>query len=247
VPDFHRLPRFLAIRLRTLWNGIAPVKRASAAGSIVARDISNDHPSVAMLSNCGAPTRMTPRLTLLCHASTDAVRRAAFPDDEPLDERGAAQAAAGRLRAADRSWTSPALRARQTAAALQLSAVPEPALRDCDFGCWRGRRLVDLQIEEPEAVASWLGDPAAAPHGGESILDVLHRVAGWLDERRRDAGHGIAVTHPAVIRAAIIHVIGAPPQAFWRIDVEPLSRTDLRRNGDRWTVRSTGCRLDDES
>lgn len=192
---------------------------------------------------------MTPRLTLLCHASTDAVRRAAFPDDEPLDERGAAQAAAAadRLRAADRSWTSPALRARQTAAALRLSAAADPGLRDCDFGRWAGLRLVDLQAQEPDAVASWIGDPAAAPHGGESILDVLRRVAAWLDERRQDLGHGIAVTHPTVIRAAVIHVIGAPPHAFWRIDVEPLSCTDLRRSGGRWTLRSTGCRLDERT
>jgi broad specificity phosphatase PhoE len=218
-------------------------------GRAVARGISYHRPFVVMLSNPGAAVRMTPRLTLLCHASTDAVRRAAFPDDESLDERGAAQAAAAadRLGAADRSWTSPALRARQTAAALRLSAAVEPALRDCDFGRWTGLRLVDLQAQEPAAVASWLGDPAAAPHGGESILDILRRVAAWLDERRQDPGHGIAVTHPAVIRAAVIHVIGAPPQAFWRIDVEPLSRTGVRRNGDRWTLRSTGCRLDENS
>jgi broad specificity phosphatase PhoE len=192
---------------------------------------------------------MTPRLTLLCHASTDAVRRAAFPDDEPLDERGAAQAAAAadRLRPTDRSWTSSALRARQTATALRLPAAADAALRDCDFGRWTGLRLVDLQAHEPAAVASWLADPAAAPHGGESILDVMRRVAAWLDERRQDIGHGIAVTHPAVIRAAVVHVIGAPPQAFWRIDVEPLSCTDLRRNGDRWTLRATGCRLDEGS
>ena len=192
---------------------------------------------------------MTPRLMLLCHASTDAVRRAAFPDDEPLDERGASQAAtaAAGLGAFGRSWTSPALRARQTAAALRLSASVEPAPRDCDFGRWTGLRLVDLQAHEPDAVASWLADPAAAPHGGESVLDVMHRVAAWLDERCQDIGHGIAVTHPAVIRAAVVHVIGAPPQAFWRIDVEPLSCTDLRRNGDRWTLRATGCRLDERS
>lgn len=189
---------------------------------------------------------MTPRLTLFCHASTEALRRAAFAADEPLDERGAAEAAAaaGSLRSADRSWTSPALRARQTATALRLSATVDPALRDCDFGRWTGHRLADLQAQEPDAVASWIAEPAAAPHGGESILDVLQRVAAWLDERCRDTGHGIAVTHPAVIRAAVIHVMGAPPESLWRIDVEPLSYTDLRRNGVRWTLRSTGCRLE---
>lgn len=190
---------------------------------------------------------MTPRLMLLCHASTDATRRAAFPGDEPLDERAAAQAAASAdsLGGFDGAWTSPALRARQTAAALRLSAREDGALRDCDFGCWAGLRLAELQEREPEAVAAWIADPSAAPHGGESILDVLRRVGAWLDARREDRGRGIAVTHPAVIRAAVIHVLGAPPPAFWRIDVEPLSCTDLRRHGDRWTLRSTGCLLGD--
>jgi len=190
---------------------------------------------------------MTPRLMLLCHASTDATRRAAFPGDEPLDERAAAKAAASAdsLGGFDGAWTSPALRARQTAAALRLSAREDGALRDCDFGCWAGLRLAELQEREPEAVAAWIADPSAAPHGGESILDVLRRVGAWLDARREDRGRGIAVTHPAVIRAAVIHVLGAPPPAFWRIDVEPLSCTDLRRHGDRWTLRSTGCLLGD--
>src|SRR5262249_24060449 len=172
---------------------------------------------------------MTPRRMLVCHASTDAVRRAAFPGDEPLDERGAAQAAttAASLSGFDSVWTSPALRARQTAAALRLSADDDVALRDCDFGRWTGLRLADLEAREPDAVAAWTAAPRAAPHGGESISDVLRRVGVWLDTRREERGRGIAVTHPAVIRAAVIHVLGAPPRSFWQIDVQPLSVTDL--------------------
>ena len=48
----------------------------------------------------------------------------------------------------------------------------------------------------------------------------------------------MAVTHAAVIRAAIVHVIEAGPKSFWRIDVLPLSLTDLRTNGRRWVFRS---------
>jgi broad specificity phosphatase PhoE len=42
---------------------------------------------------------MTARLTLICHGSTDAVRAAAFPMDEPLDHYGETGATelAGRL------------------------------------------------------------------------------------------------------------------------------------------------------
>jgi hypothetical protein len=43
-----------------------------------------------------------------------------------------------------------------------------------------------------------------------------------------------------VIRAAIVHVIQAQLPSFWRIDVLPLSMTDLRTNGRRWVLRSLG-------
>jgi hypothetical protein len=32
-------------------------------------------------------------------------------------------------------------------------------------------------------------------------------------------------------RITAIHVLGAPVQSFWRIDVAPLSTIELRRNG----------------
>ena len=74
----------------------------------------------------------------------------------------------------DRAWTSPAARARQTAEALGLAADVEPALRGCDHGRWTGCSLAEAQAADGEAaLLAWLGDPAAAPHGGESFADVL--------------------------------------------------------------------------
>lgn len=185
------------------------------------------------------------RLTLICHASTRAMRQAAFPEDEPIDAIGEAKASAlaGHLRPAEQVWSSPALRARQTNQALSLDAELEPLLADCDYGRWVGRRLADIQIEEPDATLAWLSDPSAAPHGGESIQALLQRVAGWLDGLDADLDHIIAVTHAAVIRAAVIHALGAGAEAFWRIDVNPLTLTELRRSHGRWTLRATGVEV----
>jgi broad specificity phosphatase PhoE len=124
---------------------------------------------------------------------------------------------------------------------LALDAVTEPALRDCDYGRWRGRSSEELQAEEPESMTAWLTDPRSAPHGGESICSVLHRVGAWLDARSNVGGHGVAVTHPAIVRAAIIHAIEAAPSTFWRIDVAPLTHTELRARNGGWTLRSSGC------
>ena len=159
----------------------------------------------------------------------------------------AAAALAPHIRRPDRTWVSPALRARQTAQALGLAAVTdEAALRACDCGRWTGRSLADVHAQDGEAaVLSWLSDPAAAPHGGEAFLDVLERVGTWLDSRTQDGGHTIAVSHPEVIKAAIIHAIQALPAAFTRIDVGPLSRVVLAYNRGwrlRAVVPATGMR-----
>jgi broad specificity phosphatase PhoE len=186
---------------------------------------------------------MTTRLRLLCHASTSAVRTSAFPADEPLDAQGQQKLATfpQHLLRSDRCLTSPALRARQTAEALRLGATIEPALRDCDYGKWVGRCFDEVQAEDPEAVAEWLRDPAAASHGGESIVALIARVSIWLDAQRATPGTIVAVTHAAVIRAAVVCALEAEPRSFWRIDIAPLSLTRLSGNNGRWTLVSIGA------
>jgi len=188
---------------------------------------------------------MTARLVFICHASTDAVRRSAFPADEPLDGTGKREALglAGSVPHADRIWSSPELRARQTAQVLGLNAAVEPALRDCDYGSWSGQSFDEVSAREPDAVAIWLRDPAAAPHGGESLLAFMQRVATWLSGELIQHRRSIVITHAAVIRATLVHAIAATPQSFWRIDVAPLSCTQLSGNEGRWNLVSTGCSM----
>jgi broad specificity phosphatase PhoE len=187
---------------------------------------------------------MSTRLTLICHAATAAAPAVAFFQEDPADPAQLARVAGmlPGLGEIARIWSAPELRARQTAEMLGTDTTVMAVLRDCDFGRWRGRALAYIQAREPEDVAAWLSDMGAAPHGGESLLAVLQRIGEWLD-RHRDSGHTVAVTHPAVIRAAVVRCLDAPPQSFWRIDVEPLSVTDLRLYNGRWTLRSVGRAL----
>jgi broad specificity phosphatase PhoE len=186
---------------------------------------------------------MAARLTLICHGSTDAVRAAAFPRDEPLDYHGKTGATelVGCLSTVDHCWTSPELRTRQTAEALGLSANIQPMLRACDYGRWAGKKFSEVVADEPDAANSWLHDPAAAPHGGESSLDLMRRVANWLaDEKARDQ-RSIVITHSTIIRAMIVLVMDAPPQSFWRVDIGPLSVTRLSGLRGRWNLSAAGC------
>jgi broad specificity phosphatase PhoE len=183
---------------------------------------------------------MAPRITLVCHATTRDLRAATFGGDAPLDEVGrtSAERLNGALGQVDRCWTSPALRARETAAAFGLDATVDDRLRDCDFGRWTGLKFGQVVLKEPRKLVRWMKDPSAAPHGGESIPEVMARATAWMREPERAKGHTVAITHAAVIRAMIVHVIEAQLQSFWRIDVTPLSFTDLRTNGRRWVLRS---------
>jgi broad specificity phosphatase PhoE len=185
---------------------------------------------------------MAARLTFICHASRRALRAAAFAGDEELDELGLAGAAAlaGQIAQVARCWTSPELRARQTAQALGCEAIIAPELRDCDYGAWKGRGFDEVWAEDPEAATKWLRDPEAAPHGGESLANLMRRVAAWLDAQRELSGAALVVTHASVIRAAVVHAIEANPRSFWRIGVAPLSQTRLSGAEGRWNLGAIG-------
>lgn len=181
---------------------------------------------------------------MVAHAATAATVRAAFPLDESLERRGvaAAQEAAGHLGRVARALRSPAAAARETAEALGLATAVDVGLADWDLGEWRGHTLDEIAAADPDAVGAWLTVPDAAPHGGESLTALLGRVAEWL--RIADGeGHTVAVTHAAVVRAAVVATLGAPPSGFWRLDIAPLTATVLRGGPSRWTVRGTAVPL----
>lgn len=185
------------------------------------------------------------RLLLVRHGSTSATRATAFPADEGLDERGrtAAGALAGVIgRPPVEHLSSPSQRCRQTAAAAGMTRPTiEPALAECDFGTWSRRTLAELHAEDADAVSAWMTDPDAAPHGGESLTSFSSRVAGWLDGQGERGGRAVAVTHGGVVKAAVVHALGAPLTAFWRIDVAPLTLTELHCHDGRWTLVRANC------
>ena len=181
---------------------------------------------------------MTTRLDLLARGASSATRAARFPDDEAIEASSivALEALSGRLRPYGRVLTAPTRAARETAAALGFDADVETALRDCDNGRWRGLALRDVAAREPDAFAEWMGDPAAAPHGGESLMALIERAGAWLHESLSRDGATLAVMDASVVRAAIVSALGAAPSVFWRIDVAPLSLVRLSGREGRWNL-----------
>ena len=186
---------------------------------------------------------MISRLILMCSGATEALRKARFAADEPLEPKSLAlaKAMAERLPRAAQVWSSPARRALQTAAALGLEPLVVAALGDQHPGNWAGKTLAEVEALDQMALGTWITDPAAAPAGGgESLQDVAGRIAAVLAGRMVQPGVVIAVTHPAVIRVAAALVLDAPLHSARNIDVEPLSLTDLRSDGRRWHLRALG-------
>ena len=178
------------------------------------------------------------RLLLVRHASTNATRAVAFPVDEPLDERG--RIAAVRLvHALPRGCeviSSPALRCRQTAEAAGVHAWIDERVSECDFGRRAGATLRQIDAEDPDGARAWMLEPGAAPHGGESLRDFAARIGLWLESQTQADGAAAVITHGGVVKAAVINALGAPIEAFWRIDAAPLSVTELHCHEERWTL-----------
>ncbi|MFC4308878.1 histidine phosphatase family protein [Steroidobacter flavus] len=135
---------------------------------------------------------------------------------------------------------SPRRRAQQTAAAIcersQCELVTACDIDELDFGHWSGQTFNEL-AQDP-AWRRWNEQRAtAATPAGERIGDVQARVVRHLD-RLRQTFPGrpmVLVTHAEVIRAALLHWLQAPVDAYRRLAISPasISRVSLSDWGPR--------------
>jgi probable phosphoglycerate mutase len=118
-------------------------------------------------------------------------------------------------------YSSDLARAWQTAQAVArdraLAVQPEPRLRERSFGAFEGRTFHDIRDELPEQAERWrTRDPAFAPEGGESLLDLRDRVTGIVAElaARHPGEQVLLVAHGGVMdvlyRAATRQELQAP-------------------------------------
>lgn len=192
---------------------------------------------------------MTARLLLRCVGPTKGTLEVRFSAEDPLLDALLPSAASPPPRstmAMAMVLCAPSIVARQTADLLGYSPTDEPQLRDLDVGRWAGRSIDEVANAEPEAVAAWLTDPDTAVHGGESIHQFLDRIGTWMRSQLETNASTIGITHPAVIRAAVVNAVGAPAESFWRFDIAPLSLTSLRGNMGRWNLVELAKRARDD-
>lgn len=160
----------------------------------------------------------------------------------PLTERGRRQAGLVGDLLARMDWvpdlvvSSPVLRcvetARLIAARLEAPApVTDEAFTEIDCGRATGRAFVDLEREHPDFFArpasEWLGFHEM---GGESDEQVVGRVGRGLDALPAGAGV-LLVTHGAVFKGVLAHVLGLTTHFFLDLRHTTCLRLEARRVG----------------
>jgi broad specificity phosphatase PhoE len=171
---------------------------------------------------------MTTTLLLVRHGSTHWTvppSRYQGRTDLPLTTRGRLEAGrlADRLRAVklDAIYCSPLLRARETAGLLaqdrRMSFETDKRIIELSYGEWEGKRHVDVEKDDAEALTAWAAG-VAAPPGGESRTSLIWRVGGFLDDV---VGQGTVavVAHKEVIRASAIVLGLLHPADYLILDV----------------------------
>jgi broad specificity phosphatase PhoE len=177
---------------------------------------------------------MAQRLLLVAHAPTPATRALVFGGSGELTS-GEIRRLSGRTAC----WVSgPEEACEATAARLGGTAEALRDLRECDFGAWTGRSLIDVASEDPPGLDAWLHDPYAAPHGGESLAELIGRVGGMFDDHHWPDGRSVAVVTALVARALLVHALGATPEVIFRIDIPPLGRALISRSQRTWRLTS---------
>jgi broad specificity phosphatase PhoE len=105
-------------------------------------------------------------------------------------------------------WTSPLLRARETAAvvgaALGLEPVALADLVESARGRWEGRPVSEIARETPQQFAAFVAcDPAFAFPGGESLREQRERTARALATIGDGPLPCVVIAHAGTIRAAL--------------------------------------------
>ena len=162
----------------------------------------------------------------------------------PLDDTGRAQATELAERAAGYGfaalWSSPLLRARETAdvvaARTGLPPREDPRLMETDAGEWTDRTFAAVQAAAPEQFAAFLaGAHDFAFPGGESLAEQEVRVAAALQRIEGGELPALVVCHGMVIRAALsvrdghwlTHAERVPNGALVPLEEAEAERTEL--------------------
>lgn len=146
-------------------------------------------------------------------------------------------------------YSSPALRARQTAQVslsamgLQLEAVEDPRLHEQDTGDWTGRVAAEVFTDEMVKTIEASGKSFRSPNG-ESMDEVGIRMFDWLeslsDGHLSDAHTVFGYTHGGSIRSLASYIYGWDHAKTYQTQPENASLTGLKKIDGIWQIGHLG-------
>ena len=154
--------------------------------------------------------------------------------DEDLDETGYAQARRLASRLASQPitavYTSPLKRAHTTAAIIaephDLELTTLDGANEIDLGDWQGLHMDEIKRRWPELWRQSRVDPSdVTMPNGESFKQLTERVVRAF-ETIINADQGkqvVAVTHDAIIRVLVTHILGVTNSIYRRIQIDNAS------------------------
>lgn len=180
---------------------------------------------------------MTLTLHLVRHAPTTPNTERRYPrdgEDAPLTREGEALARRLQLPQTTTVFSSPSLRARQTAELAGFPhARPVAALAEAHFGVMAGHTWAELERVYANLPWHWtraLADPTLAfgPPRGETGKDFHARIQAWLGSLPAE-GEVVAFTHSGPIHAALRLTVGTKAA-----EVPPCTVVTLKYSGEEW-------------
>ena len=147
--------------------------------------------------------------------------------DLPLDDEGRIQALRTGAHIREnfphaRVISSPLIRAVQTAQAISGDVEIDDRFIELDYGSWDGIAMSEV---DPTQWAKWRDDSSFRPPGGESLLELEHRVKPALEQLRNEAQDRdvVVVSHVSPIKCAVTWALNVESHVTWRFHLDRAS------------------------
>lgn len=126
--------------------------------------------------------------------------------------------------------------ARAIAKPLVMGVQADTNITDTDYGRWTGLTHPEAAARDPEPFQAWQRDPSVnPPPDGETLRQVEVRVVSALHSIQRHYARGsvVLVTHDAVIRVLILHLLQAPMSHYASLRQDPtaVNLIEVRTDG----------------
>ena len=176
------------------------------------------------------------RLVLIRHGETDwnVEGRMQGQKNQPLNARGRQQVELTGQYVRDHFkpevvWSSDLARCVSTAEPLGIEFQKSELLREINYGTLEGKTWAETSEEEQAESAEFGSDPYHRMAGGESRADLVDRAARFVDhsEIMKLDGDVVIVGHGASLSGMLTHLLGLPPEAAYKFQLENASVTTL--------------------